>query len=720
MVYDRPSNVARRTRIEVVGTSESQDSRASVAQLQTHGSSTALVRGIASYAVVAWLFTTVVPHSSSIAKFATDWMALPVQLFAALACAHAASRSRPPKAQARTCWALLCTASLLGCVSLFYWNLWEPHQSVPWLAAGDVLYLIDYGLIGAALASLLAPLPGTFRSALTWLDGLAILVAVLASVWAITYGPLAPPPPSTALPLGYVLAYAIAAAWLLIVGSLVWLRNPAGPGGRWTTALIVAAVVQAAWIIGWIGSWLTTSDFLAYLADYGEVVCYSLVGVAALRMPESGPDLGVAHDVRRRALVFLPTVAVLVSVALISGLLANHAGAGAWIATGLILLCALLLLTRHSIAIADFERLRDELALRASDERISELVRQSSDAFMIVTPGGRISYASPAVEAVLNTPPSRLLGVELAAAFAPTHSIAIAELLDAVTNRPAEGASVELTMPVASAISRTTRLVASNRLANERIRGIALVAIDVSRERALEREVIDVANAERFRLAADVHDGIGQELTGIALLLQGFVNRGGAQSEDRGHQLLEVIDHLNRTIRSVRDLARGLSPLYEVHGSLTGALRTLAAHAVAPLVDVSIDPKFEDRRIDSATGEQLYRIAAEAVQNARRHAACTRIQVSLTIEPGVLVLSVADNGNGCRLEDASVVGRGSGLRIMKYRAKIVGAALQIDSNPTVGTRVTATMDLRSSDRVPGPAGIANRETRAAVGLGLSH
>jgi hypothetical protein len=57
---------------------------------------------------------------------------------------------------------------------------------------------------------------------------------------------------------------------------------------------------------------------------------------------------------------------------------------------------------------------------------------------------------------------------------------------------------------------------------------------------------------------------------------------------------------------------------------------------------------------------------------------------------------------------------------MKYRAKIVGAALQIDSNPTVGTRVTATMDLRSSDRVPGPAGIANRDTRAAVGLGLSH
>jgi len=685
----RPGYTGRR--LQGLGGKLVAESRASVLQLKTHSSSTALVRGIASYAVFVWLFTTIAPATSSIARFATDWMALPAQLVAALACAHAASRSRLPKRSPRTCWALLCAASLLSSVALVYWNLREPPQQVPWLATGDVLYLVDYALIGAALASLLVPLPGTYRSLLFWLDGLAILVAVLASVWTITYGPLTPAPPSAALPFSYVLAYGMAAAWLLMVGSFVWMRNPAGAGGRWTIALIVAAVVQAAWIIGWIGSWLTTSDFLAYLTDYGEVICYSLIGMAALRLPESLPDLGDEHDVRRGTFIFLPTVAGLVSVALISGLLAIHAGAGAWIATGLILLCALLLLTRHGIAMADFERLRDQLARRASDERISELVRQSADAFMVLTPEGLISYASPAVEAVLNTPPSQLLGTKLAAAFAAPHSIAIAALLEAVTIRPDERASVELTVPISSNASRTMRLVATSRLANVRIRGITLVVTDISRERALEREVIDVANSERFRLAADVHDGIGQELTGIALLLQGFINRDSAQSPDRRHQLLEVIEQLNRTIRSVRELARGLSPLYEVHGSLTGALRALASQAVAPLVEVSVDPTFNDRQIDSATGEQLYRIAAEAVQNARRHAACSRIHVSLTVAPEALVLSVADDGNGRRPEDVSITVRGSGHRIMEYRARTVGAVLQMESIPMVGTRVTATM-----------------------------
>jgi len=552
--------------------------------------------------------------------------------------------------------------------------------------------------MAAALASLLTSPRATLRSPLIWLDGLSILAAVLASVWAIIYGPLSPPQTRYSLPLGYMAAYGVAAALLLTFASLVWLRKLVGEERQWTVALVAAGAVQATWIIGWMGSWLANSDFLTYLADYGEVLCYSLIGFAALGTSAPEPEDIAVPDVRRRMFVFLPTLALLVSIALISGLLGTHAATGAWVVALLTILCVLLLATRHGVAVAEFERLRDKLAQRESDERISELVRQSSDAFMIVTDDGSIGYVSPAIDALLGTAAAPLVGTEAAAAFGSTQARAVGALLETVHAHPRRSASIELTIPSPVGELRIARLVATNRLENARIRGIALVVTDISKERALEREVIEVANAERFRLAGDVHDGIGQELTGIALLLQRFVNREETEVRAQRSELAEVIGHLNRTIHAVRNLARGLSPLYEVHGSLGHALRTLASDVPGPAVDVEVDPKFDDRQIHTSTGEQLFRIAAEAVQNARRHAECAHVRVSLASQSGVLVLSVVDDGQGYQRDAVDHADRGAGLRIMEYRARVVGAALQIDSKPSSGTRVMATLRLPDKGR----------------------
>jgi PAS domain S-box-containing protein len=659
------------------------------------GATHALMYGIVTYAVAVWLLIAVIPSTSRALAFLTDWMALPVQVLAALASARAANRWRLAAISVRACWMLLCAAAVLSIVSLVYWNLWQPFQKVPWLATGDILYLIDYALIGAALVALLALRPGTARSSLVWLDGLSIAAVVVASVWGIVYGPLAPAQPAVVLPSGYAFAYGVAATLILMLASLVWIRIPVGAGGRWIVALVVACIVQAAWIIGWIGSWNSTSDFLDHLVDYGDVICYSLIAVAALRTPAPPLDLGSVANVRRTAFVFLPTLAVLVSIALISGLLATHPDASAWMVAGLILLCVALLVTRHGVAAVEFERLRDELARREGDERISELVRQSTDAFMIATPAGLIGYASPAVEAVLGVPAARLLGTRMSAAFGSAHTTTIEQLLGAVRARPSASASLELSMPAAAGAPAIARVVATNRLNNARICGITLVVSDISKERTLEREVVEVANTERLRLAADVHDGVGQELTGIALLLQRFVGCSDALPTGERRELSAVVGHLNHAIREVRDLAHGLSPLYVVHGSLTCALRALAAREANPAVDVDVDPEVDDRQIDSASGEHLYRISAEAVQNARRHAACTRIQVSLARASGGLVLCVADNGKGYRPEDAQAARRGAGLRLMEYRARVIGAVLQIDSQPNIGTRVKATMLMRA-------------------------
>lgn len=684
-----------------IATAEADQSSAVNARSRNRGVTRILVSGVAGYAAVAWLSTTLAPENSETLAFLVDWMALPAQVVAALACAYASHQWRRAPLPARACWAFLCAASTLSTLSLIYWNVWEPNQEVPWLAPGDVLYLLDYALIGAALASLLAFLGGTLRSSLIWLDGLSIFAAVLATVWAMIFGPLAPAHPAVALPWAYASAYGVAAALLLTLGSLVWMRMPVGVGGLWIVALVGAGLVQAAWIIGWIGFWLTKAEFLSYLADYGEVICYSLISVAALTIPEPPPRMGVARDMRRRAHAFLPTLAALVSIALISGLLATRPGAGAWIVAGMIMLCLLLLLTRHSVANTEFERLREALARRESDERVSELVRLSADAFMVVTADGLVGFASPAVEPILGASPAHLVGSEFSAAFGPANATSIGHFLDSVRTRTPAGPSLELTIPTETGAPRVVRILAANRLDNPRIRGLTLVVTDISKERALEREVLDVGSAERLRLAADVHDGVGQELTGIVLMLQRLVNRGKDGPQDQRPELTELIGYLNHTIGEVRELAHGLSPLYVVHGSLASALRALAARSTTPPVDVDVDPELDDRQFGGAAGEHLYQIAAEAVHNARRHSACTRISLSLTSEPDGVVLTIADDGKGFHADDADVARRGAGLRLMRYRARVIGAVLQIRSRPSSGTRVKASLRSRATESAPG-------------------
>jgi PAS domain S-box-containing protein len=656
-----------------------------------HVATRALVIGVAGYAAVAWLSTTVAPANSEILEFLVDWMALPVQVVAALACSYAARRWRRAPLPALACWVFLCATSTLSTLSLVYWNLWEPSQTVPWLATGDVLYLIDYGLLSAALLSLLVLLSGGSRSSLLWLDGLSILAAVLATVWAMIFGPLAPAHPAVALPWAYASAYGIAAALLLTLGSLVWMRMPVGAGSPWIIALVGAGLVQAAWVIGWIGFWLTKAEFLSYLADYGEVICYSLISVAALTIPQPPPRIGGVTDMRRTTYTFLPTLAVLVSIALVSGLLATRPGAGAWIVAGLIMVCLLLLLTRHGVASAEFERLRGALAQRESDERVSELVRQSSDGFIVVTPAGMIGFASPAVEAILGISSTRLVGSQLSAAFGQAHSTTVERFIDDVCSEPSTRGALELTVSAVAGSPRVLRILAANQRDNPRIRGVTLVITDISKERALEREIVDVARAERLRLAADVHDGIGQELTGIALMMQQLVNSGDARPQERRRELAELIGYLNHTIADVRELAHGLSPLYVVHGSLSRAVQALAAQATSPRVEVEIDPELDERQVSGAVGEHLYQIAAEAVQNARRHSDCTRISLSLTAEADGVVLCITDNGRGFLTDDADVGRRGAGLRLMEYRARVIGAVLRVSSRPTIGTQVKVTV-----------------------------
>jgi two-component system sensor kinase FixL len=217
---------------------------------------------------------------------------------------------------------------------------------------------------------------------------------------------------------------------------------------------------------------------------------------------------------------------------------------------------------------------------------------------------------------------------------------------------------------------------------------------DVTERKQLEREIIEIANREQQRIGSDLHDGLGQDLTGIALMLKGVAAQLRKESSAACHDVEEVIGLVNNAIENTRTLARGLSPLGSGRGSLKEAIETLAARiSERSGVQVDFNFNFEDPLPLSETAvAHLYRIVQEALTNVVRHSGGTEVSIGLTIADGELHLRIDDNGRGFVAMPPDRP-EGLGLKIMRYRAQMLGGDLAIDSAGTGGASVRCSCPL---------------------------
>jgi PAS domain S-box-containing protein len=202
----------------------------------------------------------------------------------------------------------------------------------------------------------------------------------------------------------------------------------------------------------------------------------------------------------------------------------------------------------------------------------------------------------------------------------------------------------------------------------------------------LEKEILEVGSRERQRLGQDLHDGLGQHLTGIAFLakslerkLQGLAMRGEAGD------IVHIRELVNDAITKTRSLARGLSPASLETGGLAAALQDLAASAET-LFNVSCTVHATDPALSCGTlaDTHLYYIAQESITNAIKHGRARDIRIRLGTEAGRVVLRIEDDGSGY---DPASTASGMGLRIMRHRARMIGADCDIERRPDGGTVV---------------------------------
>src|SRR5579871_2619588 len=209
---------------------------------------------------------------------------------------------------------------------------------------------------------------------------------------------------------------------------------------------------------------------------------------------------------------------------------------------------------------------------------------------------------------------------------------------------------------------------------------------DITDLRRVAELVATSANQERARLGADLHDGLGQDLTGLSLLLRGAATRAANRYPELARELVDISTLASKAVETARAMSHGMLPVDLSEGGFAGALERLSRSTRTTFgVQVTVRHRGDPRlRPNGMAAEALYRIAQEAITNAVKHGQPGRIAVLVYVREIQTVLTVANDGARIDLDRTS---EGMGFQIMKYRARMLGGWVDIQPIRGGGTRV---------------------------------
>jgi PAS domain S-box-containing protein len=211
--------------------------------------------------------------------------------------------------------------------------------------------------------------------------------------------------------------------------------------------------------------------------------------------------------------------------------------------------------------------------------------------------------------------------------------------------------------------------------------------IDITERKHLERTILEISTREQRRIGQDLHDGLGQHLTGIAFMSKVQEQKLAEKNLPEAGDAAKIVNLVNEAIHKTRELARGLLPVVSDAEGLMSALQQWAGE-VEDLFALSCRFHcFTPVLIhDDTVATHLYYIAREAVNNAIKHGHARQIVIRLAVLQHQGTLTIQDDGYG--IGDITPSTKGMGLHLMNYRARMVGGSLQVQRIPTGGTIVT--------------------------------
>jgi PAS domain S-box-containing protein len=217
---------------------------------------------------------------------------------------------------------------------------------------------------------------------------------------------------------------------------------------------------------------------------------------------------------------------------------------------------------------------------------------------------------------------------------------------------------------------------------------------DISERKRLERTILNISEREQRRIGQDLHDGLGQHLTGIAFMSKVLQEKLSEESIPESSDAAKIVKLVNDAIRKTKELSRGLLPVVSEASGLMSALKQRAGE-LEDLFQIRCRFACEQPVLigDVNVATHLYHIAQEAVNNAIRHGKSKNILIRLTGKDGQGELTIEDDGDGFPKQPTAPPG--VGLSIMNYRAVMIGGSLKVQPNELCGVSVCCKFPLRN-------------------------
>ena len=219
--------------------------------------------------------------------------------------------------------------------------------------------------------------------------------------------------------------------------------------------------------------------------------------------------------------------------------------------------------------------------------------------------------------------------------------------------------------------------------------------IDITERKRLEKAILEVSSREQRRIGRDLHDGLGQHLTGIAFMSKVQEQKLAEKNLPEAGDAAKIVRLVNEAIHTTRELARGLLPVVSDAQGLMSALQRYASE-VADVFGVSCRFRCDEPVLilDYTGATHLYHVAQEAVNNAMKHGHARNIVIHLWAKFDQGTLSIEDDGMGIPDIPHS---SGMGLQIMNHRAGMIGGSLQVKARETQGTIVLCQFPIRNKE-----------------------
>ncbi len=327
------------------------------------------------------------------------------------------------------------------------------------------------------------------------------------------------------------------------------------------------------------------------------------------------------------------------------------------------------------------QKLEDEAAL---EERYRELFENATDMLYTHDRNGRITSINQTGERLLQRPRAAILRKNIFDFIVEEQRASARQWLEQVL----QGAPLPtMEWDFSAASGERVKLEISARLISQDGRELEVegIARDITERKRLEREILEISNREQRRIGHDLHDGVCQQLAGIAFLTSTLAEDLEAESVPLAAQAEKISAMINEAIDQTRGVARGLFPVRLDEKGLVAALEELASNA-SEMYKIRFHFSGPPVEVENEIALHLYYIVVEALANAAKHSGADDVSITLQPMGDRWLLSIHDNGVGFSLPAHDT--DGMGLRILHYRARVIGATLSLQSQPGSGTTVS--------------------------------